>query len=90
MPSVNQTILGSAASFFFGIAVALLASYPFGANSIYACFVALFFALAACITAAWMIVSECTRRERVRAERIIDLTVDRMLKRRGLELVDEG
>lgn len=85
---MSRAILGAAA-FFSGVAIALLASYPIPENSIYVCFIALFFGLAACMCTAWLIVQECTSRERVRAERVIDLTVDRMLERRGLELVED-
>lgn len=86
---VSPVILGAAASFFSGVAVALLASYPIPQNSIFVCFVAIAFGLVACLLAAWAVVLACTRRERVRVERVIDLTVEQMLRRRGLELVDD-
>ena len=80
-------LLGVAAAFLGGAAVALLISYALP-DSLYVCFVATFIALLACLLACWAIMLDATRRERVTVERVVDLTVDRMLKRRGLEVVD--
>ena len=82
-------VLGGAAAFLGGAAVALLASYPIQDNSGYVGFIALFLAVVASLLAAWAIALYTTHNERVHAERIIDLTVDQILRKRGLEVVDD-
>lgn len=81
-------VFGCAAAFFAGIAVALLLSYPVPAETIYLGFLAIFAAVVACLFAAAAIALYATKRERVRVDRIVEVTVDRLLHRRGLELVD--
>jgi ABC-type protease/lipase transport system fused ATPase/permease subunit len=91
MRVVNSIIaLGVTAAFLGGAAVALLISAPLHAVPIYVCFVATFLALLACLLCACSIMIATARRERLSVERIIDLTVDRMLHRRGLEVVDDA
>lgn len=82
-------VLGIASAFLGGAALALLVSYLFPAHSLYVCLWALVIGLKASLLGAWSVALYAAKRECVRAERIIDLTVDRMLKRRGLEVVDD-
>lgn len=79
--------LGCAATFLAGVAAALLASYPIPENSTYVCFVALFFALAACLAGGCAILLHTSKRERLRLERVVDLTVDALERRQGLGAV---
>lgn len=80
-------LLGCGATFLAGVAAALLASYPIPENSLYVCFVALFFALGSCLAGAFAIVLYASKRERLRLERVIDLTVDAIERRQGLDAV---
>lgn len=80
--------LGGVAMFLAGAAVSLLASYPISENNLYVCFVAVFVGLAACIVGGCAIALYATKTERIRTDRLVELTVDHLLKRRGLELVD--
>jgi hypothetical protein len=91
LPIVKTIIsLGIGAAFLAGVSLALLVSYALVPNtSMFVCFVALFIALAALLLGGWAIVLDATRRERLTVERIIDLTVDQLLRRRGLKVVDD-
>lgn len=80
--------LGIGAAFLAGTSTALLASYFVPAESIYVCFVAVFIGLAACALAAGAVALYAMRSERIRVDRLVEVTVDRLLQRRGLELVD--
>lgn len=80
--------LGIAASFLGGAALALLISYPLPRYTDYVLFIALFIALIACVLGAWSMILEATMRNRVHTDRIVEATVDHLLSRRGLELVD--
>ena len=94
--SVNPTVaLGGVAMFLGGAAAALLASYPIPGNSIFVCFVALFVALAAALIGGAALALHAinqhaanAEKHQVRVDRVVEATVDRLLKRRGLELVD--
>lgn len=85
----STSILGISAAFLAGAAVALLASYPLPAHSIYLCFWAVFLGMAACVLTALAVVLHATHKQRVSVERVVDLTVDRMLQQRGLEVVSK-
>lgn len=87
--------LGGTALFFGGAAAALLASYPIPENNLYVCFIAVLVGLASSILAVAALVlhatgsvNATTKVERVRVDRVVEATVDQLLKRRGLELVD--
>lgn len=81
--------LGIGAAFLAGVSLTLLVSFPLGLGSYYLCFVATFIALVAVVLGGCAIVLEASRRERLTVERVIDLTVDQLLRRRGLEVVDD-
>jgi hypothetical protein len=81
--------LGALGSFLGGVALGLLLSYPIEAKSLIVCFWALYLLIAAALIGAVAIVFHATRSERVRAERVVDLTAEALLRRRGLEAVDD-
>jgi hypothetical protein len=88
-------VLRGVATFLGGVSAALLASYPIPSNSMYICFIALFVALAACIIGAGAIALYATKQHaahvvenQVEVQQLVNLTVDQLLQRRGLELVE--
>lgn len=81
-------VLGAASAFLGGVALTLLISYLIPAHNIYACFWAALLGMVACVLSVGAVVLHATQKERVKVDRVVDLTVDRMLRGRGLEVVD--
>ena len=66
----------------------MLASYPIPANSIYVGFVAIFLGLLACFGGSGALALYAVKRHQVRVEHLVNATVDRVLRKQGLQLVD--
>lgn len=81
-------VLGVAAAFLGGVALTLLIGYLIPTHNVYACFWAALLGMASCVFSVGAVVLHATQKERVKVDRVIDLTVDRMLRQRGLEVVD--